>query len=95
MTDNALTIFTVSYLRLVKECNEVMFELTASGSVEMAVLDIMRHVDRLGIHTANKTLVLSEDQQIRDYIGRNPRLVDNDYTLPYDNNTDRDKIRMT
>jgi hypothetical protein len=39
----------VSYLRLTKECNESMFEFTANGPTEMAVLDIMRRANKLGL----------------------------------------------
>jgi hypothetical protein len=65
-----------SYLRLTKECNETMFELTANGPTEMAVLDIMKRADRLGINTVNDNNlpVLTEQEQIRDYINKNPRL---------------------
>jgi hypothetical protein len=59
----------------------------------MAVLDLMRRVDWLGIdydNDNNKPLILSEQEQIRDYIRKNPRLdVGNDYT--YDNKTDKDE----
>jgi hypothetical protein len=41
----------LGYLRLTKECNEKMYELTANGPTEMAVLDIMRHAESLGIDT--------------------------------------------
>jgi len=72
----------VGYLRLTKECNESMFELTANGPTEMAVLDIMKRADRLGINTVNDTNnppVLTEQEQIRNYIDSNPRLNGDEY----------------
>jgi hypothetical protein len=78
----------VSYLRLTKECNEKMFEMTANGPTEMAVLDIMRRADRLGINTVNDNnpLVLTEQEQIRNYINSNPRLSGDGYGYGYGNN---------
>ena len=83
----------VSYLRLTKECNETMFELTANGPTEMAVLDIMRRANRLGIDTINDNgndnnnpLMLTEQEQIRNYINTNPRLSGDGYGYGYDNN---------
>ena len=64
----------VAYLRLTKECNEKMFEFTANGPTEMAVLDIMRHADRLGIDYDHKPALFSEQEQIHNYIKSNPRL---------------------
>jgi hypothetical protein len=42
----------------------------------MAVMDLMRRIERMGINIDinNKPLVLSEQEQIRDYIKSNPRL---------------------
>jgi len=51
-----------------------MFELTANGPTEMAVLDIMRHADRLGIDYDHKPALFSEQEQIHNYIKSNPRL---------------------
>ncbi len=90
----------VSYLRLTKVCNELMFEMTANGPTEMVVLDIMRRADRLGINTVNdndnddnnKPLILTEQEQIRNYISSNPRLDSNGYGYGYDSSkTDRNK----
>ncbi|HET7147514.1 MAG TPA: hypothetical protein VFI73_03360 [Candidatus Nitrosopolaris sp.] len=64
----------VAYLRLTKECNEKMFEFTANGPTEMAVLDIMRRADKLGIDYDHKPVLFSEQEQIRNYIKTNPRL---------------------
>ena len=64
----------VSYLRLTKECNESTFEFTANGPTEMAVLDIMRRADRLGIDYDHKPALFSEQEQIHNYIKSNPRL---------------------
>ena len=65
----------LGYLRLTKECNEKMFEFTANGPTEMAVLDIMRRFERMGLDI-NTPLILSEQEQIRDYINKNPRLAE-------------------
>jgi len=51
-----------------------MFEFTANGPTEMAVLDIMRHADRLGIDYDHKPALFSEQEQIHNYIKSNPRL---------------------
>jgi len=64
----------LGYLRLTKECNEKMFEFTANGPTEMAVLDIMRRADRLGIDYDHKPALFSEQEQIHNYIKSNPRL---------------------
>jgi len=64
----------LGYLRLTKECNESMFEFTANGPTEMAVLDIMRRADRLGIDYDHKPALFSEQEQIHNYIKSNPRL---------------------
>lgn len=64
----------VGYLRLTKECNEKMYEMTANGPTEMAVLDIMRRADRLGIDYDHKPVLFSEQEQIHNYIKSNPRL---------------------
>jgi hypothetical protein len=64
----------VSYLRLTKECNESMFETTANGPTEMAVLDIMRRANKLGLDCDHKPAFFSEQEQIHNYIKSNPRL---------------------
>jgi hypothetical protein len=65
----------LGYLRLTKECNEKMFEFTANGPTEMAVLDLMRRFERMGLDI-NTPLILSEQEQIREYINKNPKLVE-------------------
>ena len=64
----------VDYLRLTKACNEKMFEMTANGPTEMAVLDIMRRANRLRIDYDHKPVLFSEQEQIHNYIKSNPRL---------------------
>ena len=69
----------LGYLRLTKECNETIYEFTANGPTVMAVMDLMRRIERMGINidtNNNKPLVLSEQEQIRDYINKNPRLAE-------------------
>jgi hypothetical protein len=67
----------LGYLRLTTECNEKMFEFTANGPTEMAVLDLMRRIERMGINIdINTPLILSEQEQIREYINKNPKLAE-------------------
>jgi len=65
----------LGYLRLTKECNEKMFEFTANGPTEMAVLDLMRRLERMGLDI-NTPIILSEQEQIREYINENPKLAE-------------------
>ena len=63
----------LGYLRLTKECNESMIDLTANGPSVMAMVDLTRRVNRLGIDTTGnvKPLMLTEQQQIRNYMSKN------------------------
>ncbi|MGB6673840.1 MAG: hypothetical protein WBE34_15525 [Candidatus Nitrosopolaris sp.] len=65
----------LGYLRLTKECNETMFEFTANGPTEMAVIDLMKRSERMGLDI-NTPLILSEQEQIREYINKNPKLAE-------------------
>jgi hypothetical protein len=76
----------LGYLRLTKECNEKMFEFTADGPTEMAVLDLMRRFERMGLDT-NTPIILSEQEQIREYINKNPKLAEPSSYFSDDNNS--------
>ncbi|MGB7953940.1 MAG: hypothetical protein WCF23_08155 [Candidatus Nitrosopolaris sp.] len=65
----------LGYLRLTKERNEKIYEFTANGPTEMAVMDLMRRIERMGLDI-NTPLILSEQEQIRNYINKNPRLAE-------------------
>jgi hypothetical protein len=79
----------LGYLRLTKECNEKMFEFTANGPTEMAVLDLMRRFERMGLDI-NTPIILSEQEQIREYINKNPKLAEpSSYSDDNSNESDR------
>lgn len=61
----------VSYLRLTKDCNESMINLTANGASVLALQDIANRANRLGIEFDNNTpYSISEEEQIRNYINK-------------------------
>ena len=81
----------LGYLRLTKECNEKMFEFTANGPTEMAVLDLMRRFERMGLDI-NTPIILSEQEQIREYINKNPKLAEpSSYSGDNDNSNESDR----
>jgi hypothetical protein len=57
-----------AYLRLTKECNESITNLTANGASVLALKNIIERTNRLGID--HKPLALSEQEQIRVYMGK-------------------------
>lgn len=68
----------MSYLRLTKECNESMIELTANGPTVMAIQEITNKARRLGIDNENNnnnnntpSFPPSEEQQIHNYMSKN------------------------
>jgi hypothetical protein len=81
----------LGYLRLTTECNEKMFEFTANGPTEMAVLDLMRRIERMGINI-DTPIILSEQEQIREYINKNPKLAEpSSYSGDNDNSNESDR----
>ena len=62
----------------------------------MGVLDIMRCADRLGIdYDINKPLVLSESEQIHNYIRSNPRFnIRNEVPISYDDRSNKTDARV-
>src|SRR5437879_5067775 len=62
----------VGYLKLTMEANESMIDLTANGPTVIAIRDLIRRANSLGIDTSNyKPLALTEDQQVRNYMSKN------------------------
>jgi hypothetical protein len=54
------------------EANESMIDLTANGPTVIAIMDLIRRANSLGIDTSNyKPLALTEDQQVRNYMSKN------------------------
>jgi hypothetical protein len=82
----------LGYLRLTTECNEKLFEFTANGPTEMAVLDLMRRFERMGLDI-NTPIILSEQEQIREYINKNPKLAEPSSYFSDDNNSNESSER--
>jgi hypothetical protein len=58
----------ISLLRLTKDCNESILNLAVNGPTVMGIIDLRRRIERFGIDTS-RPLELSEQEQIRNYIG--------------------------
>jgi hypothetical protein len=48
---------------------------SANGPTEMAVMDLMKRFERMGLDI-NTPIILSEQEQIREYINKNPKLAE-------------------
>jgi hypothetical protein len=54
-----------SYLRLTKECNESMIDLTANGVSVLALKNIIERANRLGIdHTPLEDININESERV-------------------------------
>jgi hypothetical protein len=64
----------LGYLRLTKKCNESVMQLTINGPSIMAIEDLRRRIEEAGIEidNNNQPLILSESEQIHNYIRSNP-----------------------
>ena len=76
----------LGYLRLTKECNESVMQLTINGPSVMAIEDLRSRIEKAGIEidNNNKPLILSESEQIHNYIRSNPSFkAGNEAPIPY------------
>ena len=62
----------VSYLRLIKDCNESMMQITINGPCVLAMQDLTKRAGRLGINDgSNNSPILTEQEKIKDYLDMN------------------------
>jgi hypothetical protein len=87
----------LGYLRLTKECNESVMQLTINGPSVMATEDLRRRIEKAGIEidNNNKPLILSESEQIHNYIRSNPSFKAGNeapISYPYDDSTSNETL---